>query len=389
MPQRPSSSSSGSHPSIQYTTRSSEGYNSNYPLVHNGQAGDQNLTFPTGGNNDLNSSYLPQNVTLRRPERPVSNIQTEPQPDTAQMGDTTLRRYVADIQSACQCTGSINPECRVHAGSDEYYVAWAAEVIYLYNRQQRTAGSLQSAPTSGSELDLPPSAHTSAHSTPAARRPSGVATHMERSPDVSKITSVDGDTSFASQARDTIVKSADAQSHKGRLNKSSRYNLFEDSRTEYDALYSNQGTNKKSSQVNKQIFRNTAPTSTVSSVPVQGSLLEKPSIDFTKYMREKREAAKEKLRDINLGLHSLKSNTMQFMKALDFSKPSAPTGAGARPKRQSPRRDVPINKVCPQRYPFITHLAVSTFPQRAYHQLRQVSTSKSRHPTSQVPIQRH
>ena len=351
MPERPSSSSSGSQPTLPNTTRSTEGYSSKYPLVQPRQAGDQNLTYPTSGNNDLNSSYLPQNVTVRHSDRLTSNIQTEPQPDTTQMGDTTLSRYVADIQSACQCTGSdTNPDCRVHAGSDEYYRAWAADIIYLYNRHKRTVGSLHSAPTSSGELNLPPSAHTSAHSTPAARRLSGVATHLERSPDISNIAIADGETSFTSQTRNAIVKTVDTQSHQGRHNRSGYYNLFEDSRTNYDALYSNQGT-KKSSQSNKEIFRTSATKGAASSETLQGPLQEKSSIDFTKYMREKREAAKKKWRGINLGLESLKSNTKHFMKTLDFPKSNAPTNTGARPKTQTSKGNVTINKALPPKVP--------------------------------------
>ena len=67
MPKRPSSSSSGSQESRPNTTRSTEGYCSNYPLVPPRQAGDQNMTFPTSGNNGFNSSYLPQNVTVQTP----------------------------------------------------------------------------------------------------------------------------------------------------------------------------------------------------------------------------------------------------------------------------------------------------------------------------------
>ena len=155
------------------------------------------------------------------------------------MGDTTLSRYVSEIQSACQCSGSdTNPDCRVHAGSDDNYRTWAADIIYLYNRHRRTVGSLQSVPlTSNGELNIPPSAHNSAHSTPAATRLSGVANHLERSPDISNIGAVDGEASFTSQTKNTVLKTIDSGSHQGRHNKSVRYNLFEDSNTEYDALY--------------------------------------------------------------------------------------------------------------------------------------------------------
>ena len=352
MPKRPSSSSSGSHETQPNTTRSTEGYCSKYPLVQSRQAGDQNMTYPTSGNNDLNSSYLPQNVTVRRSDRLMSNTQTESQHDTSQMGDTTLSRYVADIQSACQCTGSdTNPDCRVHAGSDEYYRAWAADIIYLYNRHRRTVGSLQSAPlNTNGELNIPPSAHTSAHSTPAASRLSGVANHLERSPDISNIATADGETSFTSQTRNTMVKTVDTQSQTGRHNRSGYYNLFEDSKTEYDAMYSNQGTNK-SSQVNKEIFRNSASQGTVSSKSVQGPLQERPPVDFKQFIREKREAARKKWHGIKLGLDNLNINTKQFMKTLDLQKPNASTNTGARPKTQTPKRNVPINKSLPPKVP--------------------------------------
>ena len=77
MPKRPSSSSSGSQETQPNTTRSTEGYCSNYPLVQPRQAGDQNMTFPTRGNNGFNSSYLPQNVTVRRPESSTNVIYTD------------------------------------------------------------------------------------------------------------------------------------------------------------------------------------------------------------------------------------------------------------------------------------------------------------------------
>ena len=103
--------------------------------------------------------------------------------------------------------------------------------------------------------------------------------------------------------------------------------------------YTYQRTNT-STLINKEILRNSNIKNTDSlETALQRPPQAKPPVDFKQFMMEKREAAKKKWQGIKSGFDSLNSNTKQFMKGLDLTKPNPSMGRGARPKTQFPRRE--------------------------------------------------